>query len=414
MPQDLRSFSRSMAQQYGAPDGTSNTMMNPRSGQSGGGAPAPPPAQGGGGGGGRAASAPLPSAKGSYLPQQPMEVTVGPAQPPGTTRDAPLPPPDYTGGGISDDPGTGEVPGLTDNPGFEMMPPDFSYQQPGTQFKMKPQIDPLPWGWGPIPDDYIDPGDMRHENNGHGWRDPGGGGTGAGDKETIFPNVPENIPGGYDWDGDGEIDNPVGEDAEGGSDPYRDYLNDLLTGDGASFDPIRESMQTDLERNLRRHYEAMGGRGMNASGAGSAMAGDIVQGWSRDMAAQQAEWEQQQIQNKMNAAQQLMQDDWHKLDLEHQELMANLMYELEQKKMWGDDWQGSQMGEAEYNMIMNLLNNPDISEESQAMLESLLRSLYGDDLVQGWIDEGEADRQAEKDKNVGTAEEGQDIFKKRR
>ena len=187
--------------------------------------------------------------------------------------------------------------------------------------------------------------------------------------------------------GPGGLGGPTISPADDGDfepDPYDGFnWEDYLPGDeDLSFDPTRELMESQMEDSLRRHYESMAARGMAGSGAAGSMAGGIMRGYSQDIASEHQKWMQENIDNKMQMASMIMQDDWHHMDLEHQKLMAHLMFELDRKRMFGDDYDPT-LGMGEFQMAMQLLANPNLSSGGKKMLEDLLSNIFGEDMVSG-------------------------------
>ena len=115
--------------------------------------------------------------------------------------------------------------------------------------------------------------------------------------------------------------------------------------------------------------------GIGSSGVEAALGGQVVSDAARLEAERFQEWYQQQVENKMGAASMLMQDDWKKMDLEHQEAMARLMFELDRKRELGDDWE-SGMGDADIRLLMELATSDMLDDNSRNLLNGLLAELY--------------------------------------
>jgi hypothetical protein len=157
-----------------------------------------------------------------------------------------------------------------------------------------------------------------------------------------------------------------------------DILQGIMEGGEASFDPQRESIERAMQGQLARLAEQMAAMGMGTSGVEAALGGEIAMDAAQLEAEQFQEWYQQQVENKMAAAGMLMQDDWKKMDLDHQEAMAKLMFELDRKRELGDQWE-SGMGDADIRILMALLTNPDLSPQGQQTLNNYMRELLGDE-----------------------------------
>ena len=162
--------------------------------------------------------------------------------------------------------------------------------------------------------------------------------------------------------------------------PYiQNYLKSAF--EEQSFDPTRDIMQQTLDRSLRRHGEQAASSGAVGAGVEGA-AQDILRGHATNLAQAYEQHKQQQLGNKMNAANMVMQDEWGKLDRNQQELMAKLMYDQNRKLTMGENDTG--MGTADMQMIAQLMANNKLSGEGQEFLQDLLSRRYGDEAVDSW------------------------------
>jgi hypothetical protein len=138
---------------------------------------------------------------------------------------------------------------------------------------------------------------------------------------------------------------------------WEQRLKDALAKSG-DFDPTQQLMNEQRDAALRQLAESGASRGMGSSGFEDAMAGDIYRGTARDSAKAYQDFQQQEIENQMQGAQMLMQDDWKNMDQDQQRAMAELMYRIGRKEKYGENW-NPQFGDANYDAWMSILNNPD-------------------------------------------------------
>ncbi|MFO7902301.1 MAG: hypothetical protein R6U98_06565 [Pirellulaceae bacterium] len=248
-----------------------------------------------------------------------------------------------------------------------------------------------------------------------GYGGPAGAPMGVG---QYGGDAPEWADGNWTWDPVGEIGGPgrgpgLGEgsvdvagsiagavpSAAPGRDGYIDDYLDQVFGEGGSFDPTRDLMEEERDRAYREMAEMMAGRGMSQTGAAAGQMGDIYRGYSRDLAQAHQDWRQQEIQNKAQAAGMLFQDEWKQLDREHQQAMAELMYELDRKQKYGEDYNPN-IGDYEAQMLRDLMNSDNLSPEMKEMLEYMLTQLYGEDVVNDWKNKA-GDAEEERRKTTG-------------
>jgi len=201
-----------------------------------------------------------------------------------------------------------------------------------------------------------------------------GGEAGGLDLSAISPEQLPNLMGQFQQEG------PMSPE---------DVLQSIMEGGEASFDPQREAIESGMHDQLARLAEQMASMGMGTSGIEAALGGQVVSDAARLEAERYQEWYQQQVENKMAAAGMLMQDDWEQMDMDHQEAMARLMFELDRKRELGDQWE-SGMGDADIRILMQLLSNPEISDTGRNIIEKYMRELMGDEAYEDYIKHGGA------------------------
>lgn len=271
------------------------------------------------------------------------------------------------------------------------MPYDDPYPQGQGNRSRPPQERPDPWwkqhmpppggdGGPPPPPTSVfgegDPYPLDDPNWGRGssgMDEPGWGTSYQGGVNALGPVPPPPEPDTFGREG---------SDAAS-------LLEQALGGEGASFDPMQEQIEAQRDASLRQLGEMMAGRGMAQSGVTGGMAGDIYQQTGRDVASAYQDWRHQNVQEKMQAASMLFQDEWKLLDQQHQTALAELMHEMEMKKMHGSDYDPNDfMGSQAYEMARDLMQMDDLSDEGKKLLESLLRDYLGDEAyeeqIEGW------------------------------
>jgi hypothetical protein len=156
-----------------------------------------------------------------------------------------------------------------------------------------------------------------------------------------------------------------------------DQYLDMVFGDEASFDPQQELLEEQRDKAMRQSMERMAAQGMLGTGAAGGAATDIMRGSARDIAQARQDWHQQQIGNAERAASMLFQDQWREMDRDHQKAMAELMFEMERKRKYGDDYD-PEMGDYEMQLLMELATSDALDPEGKALLNEMLSQLFPD------------------------------------
>lgn len=259
---------------------------------------------------------------------------------------------------------------------------------------------PMPTGGTPPPNP---PHATEDPWTGRGGRNPGdyGGanaGAAQGNMDKFGGGAVPGVPGGSGATGytpppAGYVPTPsggsagtevptVGDTGQGtdqlSSGQYLDdFLAGIMTGEGQSFDPIREGMLAQEDAARRRMAEMYASRGMGQSGALAGGLGDITRDFARQIAEKQMQWRQQQIQNKFSAAEMLFKDRWQNLAFDQQKALAELMFELDRKAKYGEDY-NSNLGDYELQILRDLMTSDSLDESGKRIVQRLLNDLgYG-------------------------------------
>jgi hypothetical protein len=156
-------------------------------------------------------------------------------------------------------------------------------------------------------------------------------------------------------------------------DDWQKLLQDALAKTG-DFNPTQDLMNEQRDAALRQLAESGASRGMGNSGFEDAMAGDIYRGTARDSAKAYQDFQQQEIQNQMQGAQMLMQDDWKNMDQNQQKAMAELMYRLGRQEKYGD---GQYPGDAFMDAMYSMMNNPDLEGPGKKLVQQGIYDYLG-------------------------------------
>lgn len=194
---------------------------------------------------------------------------------------------------------------------------------------------------------------------------------GAWQHTTPPPQGYTPTPGGYSSSGSSaqaQIPN-----AEAPQD-VNDWLHSIISGEGESFDPIRDELRAQEDAARRRLAEMYASRGMGMSGALAGGLADITGDFARKQAEAYMNWRQQQIQNKFAAAQMLFQDYWKKLSFDQQKALAELMFELDRKAKYGDDYD-PRLGDYEMQLLRDLAQNPELGEAGKRFIQRAMGML---------------------------------------
>ena len=235
-----------------------------------------------------------------------------------------------------------------------------------------------------------DPGAYGGSNAGaaRGWMGKVGGGF-LGGVQTNAPQGAQTAPGwtapqtGYGQPQAGAaVPTPGAGDVTEGAGAgdlsnVTDWLNSLINGNGESFDPIRDALRAQEDAARRRMAEAYASRGMAMSGALAGGLGDITQDFARQEAEKYMQWRQQQVQNKFGAAQLLFQNEWKNLDFEHQKALAELMFELDRKAKYGENY-NPELGDFEIQILRDLMMSDSLDDSGKRIIRQMLNQLgYG-------------------------------------
>lgn len=212
-----------------------------------------------------------------------------------------------------------------------------------------------------------------------------GGGRGGGVYDAPRQDIPRGGGGSYlppvvDYQAGDEQTGAGTESllpaAEAPQDVY-DWLHSIISGEGESFDPIRDALRAQEDAARRRMAEMYASRGMAASGALAGGLAGITQDFARKQAEAYMNWRQQQVQNKFGAAQMLFQDYWKNLGFEQQKALAELMFELDRKAKYGSDY-NPELGDYELQILRDLMASDSLSNQGKRLVKKLLVELgYG-------------------------------------
>ncbi len=247
-------------------------------------------------------------------------------------------------------------------------------------------------GYGGSIDDGMDPG-IDIDTGDQGGMDPGDFVDEDPGDGSLIPEDDQPEYSDLEFDEDGnpipneEYTRPADQSNRDQMDDWTmKYFDSLFNGEQGSFDPTQELMEEQRDQAARQFSEAMAGRGMSQSGFAAGGQADIYRQSARDQAAAYQQHRQQKVQNQQQAASMMMQDDWKRMDQGQQRAMAELMYELDQKRRYGEE---GQMGEYNMQILRDLLGSDNLDAEGKMLLNDMMREWMGGE---GFSDTFESDR----------------------